>query len=79
MTITAAQIQAGITSLNTIVAEAVTVEGQLAFLLPANVQNAFNIIKAFQPVLVSIEGDIVDVATKVEAAWNAAQPPAPSA
>ena len=68
MTITPAQIQAAFTSLNTILTEIETVEGTLSMFLPSNVTAAFAVVKAFQPTVVAVEQDIVDVVTKIEAA-----------
>ena len=66
--ITPAQIQAGFTSINTIIAELETVETAFSMVMPANVKAAFDTMRAFQPAMMSVESTIIDVVTKIEAA-----------
>ena len=65
---TPAEIQAAFAKFNSVVTEVENIESMLAVFLPANVTTAFTVLKAFQPVLTEIEGDLISIVTKIEAA-----------
>lgn len=69
--INVANIQAAITSLNTIATEVEAVANAIptAF-LPVKVQEALLVVKAFQTIAPAILADVQDVITKVEAAYS---------
>ena len=75
MTVTVANIQAGLTSLNTIATQIETVANLIpSAFLPVKVQEALTVLKAFQTIAPAVLADVQDAVTKIETAYASLTP-----